>query len=400
MHWRRIHSASRVSRCLARHEVSKCPGADQTGGSMNSVTTALPMTGAGEGSPDQSECDAKEICDSIRHGIISNVIVDQCMRWAPFKSEPVVLLLLGVTAVAAIYGLTTALPAFIAGHSMVSLPAFFFAIVGPASIVVTRVAYWQTVPPYAKTVVSAAASAQVVWPLKVWVRQYSSKTGQVVLGAVLAVGSMLVFAGAAFGQAVDLSIGTIVLIGISAACVSNAIYCALYVPTVCRVYAKGQVAMPWLDPARTPIIRRGSAAFALLSLFEAIIFGITILGFFFAQPWVNSYYSALAAIWLLVGLAIITYSFVVPHYYMSMMIRRARDGNLEALLVEIDKARAESAGSLDAPQRAVALGALYQQLKSGSGTSVDLGALNKFVGTILIPIISFAVAHAPSFLHL
>jgi hypothetical protein len=366
---------------------------------MNSVTTALAPSGVG--SPDQSACDAKEIADSIRQGIVSHVIVDLCLRWAPFKSEPVVLLLLAVIAVAAIYGLTTALPAFIAGQSIVSLPAFCFAVAGPASIVVTRVAYWKTVPPYAETVVSAAASAGVVSELKDWVRHYSSKTWQVALGAVLAVISMIVFAVAAFGQqSVDLPAGIILLIGISAACISNAIYCALYVPTVCQVYAKGQVEMPWLDPARTPIIRRGSGAFALLSLFEAIIFGITMLGFLFAQPWVNSYYSALAVIWLLFGLAIITYSFVVPHYYMSMMIRHARDRNLESLLHDIDEVHAQDSSSFDAPQRAVALGTLYQQLKSGSGTFIDLGALNKFAGTILIPIISFAVAHAPSFVHL
>jgi hypothetical protein len=146
----------------------------------------------------------------------------------------------------------------------------------------------------------------------------------------------------------------------------------------------------WLSPADSPGIKMASLAFAKLSVADAAVVTICIIMMYWFRPWESPIAALISGIWLLLGLAAVSYSFLYPHYHLSKAIKAEKNRQIAGLqgIITSYRKHLENLGEDDF-EKLSELVKLYEQLAAARETAIDMRALRSFLTSLVIPTLSF-----------
>ena len=277
--------------------------------------TELPST---DSSHTDLETDLTKLIERTNVRLLSNIIINGGIRILHLKDTVGASLVVTAVLSVLIY-LSTTLLNRACNHTA---PFFVFPLavascVTAVSLGIVKILHDNILPPNAKSLVSLALDEKGLIALRDWFRSFLSLPRQLVtsffLGGLGVLSSFVI----ARNTAVRFDVGTYVLVFLCVFSVGHGFYCAILIPTLAKAASKERMRLFWLNPADSPGIKMASSCFAKLSVADAIVVTICIVMMYWFKPWESPAAALVSGVWLLVGLAAVSYSFLYPHYYLS-----------------------------------------------------------------------------------
>ena len=108
------------------------------------------------------------------------------------------------------------------------------------------------------------------------------------------------------------------------------------------------------------------------------------------KPWESPTALLISAIWLIIGLLFLTYSFLYPHYYLGKVVKNERTTQL----IKIQKIISEYETRIfkltdDDFKNLREYSVIYKQISKSKESSIDTNAIIGFVSTLIFPTLSF-----------
>ena len=164
-----------------------------------------------------------------------------------------------------------------------------------------------------------------------WLRSYMSLKKQLVVSFVIAVVGTLSIFFMAQTRSIDFKMGSYLLVFLCLVGVGQGAYCAVVIPTLAREISKQRLELFWFKPADSPWINDASAFFTRLSMADALIALLGICGLFLLRPFESTKTAWVAGGWLVIGIAVLSYTFLFPHHYLTQVIRKEKKRQIEHL---------------------------------------------------------------------
>ena len=192
-------------------------------------------------------------------------------------------------------------------------------------------------------------------------------------------------------SAVDIHIGSYVLIFLCGIALGQGGYCAIRTPTLARILRNMPLEMFWLYPADTLWVKKASSVYTRLALANAFFGTSVILGLLWLRPWKSSTTTVIAAIWLLFTWAVVLYSFIYPHFQLGKILLAEKSRQSIALQSSITSLRSTIGPDSEesALKKLNETIKVYEQLESARASAIDVNAVVRLFLSLGVPTISF-----------
>jgi len=176
--------------------------------------------------------------------------------------------------------------------------------------------------------------------------------------------------------------------------IGNGVYWALVTPEFLRrIVASGAIALDPIAPAHTPGLRSLSSLLGTCAVMNAIVFTTMILGFEALTAVDPVVKSAVIAAHILVGGAVVVYSFVLPQLTLARAVWRQKARTQLALISEL---RSQSLASDQGSDRVDRVTEVLRKVRESPSTPIAAAVIWEYVTTAVLPLGTYIVAHRES----
>jgi hypothetical protein len=174
--------------------------------------------------------------------------------------------------------------------------------------------------------------------------------------------------------------------------IGNGGYCALVIPTLTSKASRHRMRLFPYDPASTTALRVAGAGFGQLALANGLVATLVIALIATFRPWSNSTTFQIALGWLLIGWGFAIYSFIFPNFHISRIIIREKRFEIEGLEAVVAPLHSQFA-RLSKPrlEQLQTVVELRDRLFKASNSLIDIAGWRDFVGSLLLPLMSFLI---------
>ena len=189
---------------------------------------------------------------------------------------------------------------------------------------------------------------------------------------------------------IDFKSGSYILVFLCLVGVGQGAYCAVVIPTLAREISKHRLELFWFKPADSPWINDASAFFTKLSMADALIVFLGICGLFLLRPFESTRTAWVASVWLVIGIVVLSYTFLFPHHYLTQVIRREKKRQIKHLqsLITSYEVRIEQLNAAEYNRLLDHIN-LYNCLSGSRDNAIDVEAWLKYVSSLGVPILAF-----------
>jgi hypothetical protein len=223
-----------------------------------------------------------------------------------------------------------------------------------------------------------------------WFQSYLSIKKQTFFSLFFGIGALITVYIVGFISFTKFDVGDYILAFLSAFSISHGGYSALLIPTLSKVISKEGIKMFAMDPANSPGIKIASWGFSLLSLADSFFVTLCIIAMYWLKPWESTKIATISGIWLIIGLLAVMYSFLYPHYYLGMAIKKEKENQLEKIQNTIASYYIKSYSLDEGDFKILAENLkIYDRILSTRESAIDTRALKNFVSSLALPSLSF-----------
>ncbi len=335
----------------------------------------------------------KEI-ETKRESLLSNIVIDGCIRKLSLKPSVWAILVVTGLLTLALFGVTIAisllfnrsLPKLTFSALASFLTAFSFGIIK----FLDHYTFSSGLSDFPRNIVSYATDNETLTNLNAWLRSYMSLKKQLIVSlAVAGVGTLSIFI-ITQARSIDFKVGSYFLLFLCFVGIGQGAYCAVVIPTLARRISKQHFQLFWFRPADSPWINDASAFFTRLSVADAAVVFLVICGLFLLRPFESTETAWVAGVWLVIGIVVLSYTFLFPHHYLTQVIKNEKRRQLEDMqrLIASYEARADQLTPAEYTRLLDHIN-LYNCLSGSRDNSIDVEAWFKYVSSIGIPIVAF-----------
>lgn len=344
------------------------------------------------------------LIESTRTRLLANWIVNSGIRVLHTKDSVGAVLIVSTILSVLIYLVT----ALVGKVSNPSFPLFtplsaLMSFVAGFSFGIVKILHDNILPPNAKNLVSLALDEKGLIAIRDWFQLFLSLPTQLVTSLSLSTLMVLTLIVIERNTSARFGVGGYVLMFFAIFAIGHGAYCAVLIPTLAKAASKERMRLFWLNPADSPGVEMASSAFAKLSMADALVVTLCIVAMYWFRPWESPLAALVSGIWLVIGLAAVSYSFLYPHYYLSKAIRAEKRRQI-ALVQDVITSYRERIEQLseDDFKKLSKLIKLYDRLVSARETAIKMEAFRSFLTSLAIPALSFfgGLINLGSLLHL
>lgn len=332
-----------------------------------------------------------ELVTNPRNPLLANRFVGTIGRLLHLRPAAAGACIVGLLCSGVIYLLVIAIskianpgePIFILSAALASLTAgFAFSVV--------NILYNITIVSNIKTILSWIVDVDGLMALYRWLLRFFSFPLQGFFSLVISILGTLTVWFIVENTTATLEIGSYFVIFVALFTVGHGAYCALTMPTLANVMRRERLALFWLDPAESPIIKLASWAFNQISLGSAVFGAIAISGFYWIRPWESMSAVLVGGAWLVFDLVTISYCFFYPHYNISLVIKAEKKVQLEQLQEAMSWYRAHLDELTEEDFKNLSeLVKLYELVLGARDISINISSLGTYITSLFIPTLSF-----------
>jgi hypothetical protein len=326
--------------------------------------------------------------------LLSNIIINYGIRKLHFKVSTQTIIYVTFILAILLYIITTLLsilfgesaPVFTFAFLASFLTAFSFGVIKYLDHHILSVSF----DAFPKNLVDFALDNKSLAALSNWLRSYLSLEKQLVVSSIIGIlGTASTFY-IAKNRSMNFKFGSYILIFCCFFAIGHGAYCAVIIPTLAKVLSQKRMKMFWLNPADSSWVNDASSFFTKLSMADALIVAFVIGGLYLLKPWESSKTAWVAGIWLVIGIACLSYTFLYPHYYLNKAIKSEKKRQMENLqtIIRTYQTRVEGLNKSEFKDLFERI-KLYDHLSAAKESAVDTQALLRFITSIIVPSLTY-----------
>ncbi len=340
------------------------------------------------------EDEFRQVRDFARENLIANIAINRGIRLLHLDDHSVVAsIVVALCEAALLYAFVVSInrifnptaPIFITLQVLGSLATF-------VALATIKILYDTIVPPHADIFIPLSSSKEDLIVFRDWFLDIFSVPNQFEYAARLSGIGLLIFWIFANNLNVGFEAGSYVLAVVGSFSFSHGVYCGLRMLSITKLAAGRILRLSPLNPSESPEIEVMSWTYTKMALASSFYFSVLLMGMYWVKPWESRIVATISLIILVVGLAALLYSFLYPQYYLSVMIKSAKNKEMsyiQSMIAPLNENLALLTGR--EMNRLSDLSNIYYRLSASRETAVNISALGTFITSLAGPTASYAI---------
>lgn len=332
------------------------------------------------------------VAESTRERLLANIITNRGLKLFHLPDTVGGAMLLAVIA-----GIILYLLCFLVSRifnplaPFVSYSALVGTVIATFSYPIVKLLY-DDIAPNIRKIIPLAANDRALLKVRDWFVWFLDINRQIRIAALVAgLGFATIVLVPSYTSA-RFEVGSYLLVFFTYFGLGQGLYCAIIIPSLVKAASNERWELFWLKPADSPAVTEVKITYMKLTIADSIFCTLGLVGLYWLKPWESPVVTLISALWLLVGLIAVTYSFVYPQYYLRNLILAEKQRQLLHVQGLIDTYRDKlPVLTKEDTERLSHLFFVYDRLLGARESGLDLSVFSRFVASLIFPIISFFV---------
>jgi len=189
---------------------------------------------------------------------------------------------------------------------------------------------------------------------------------------------------------IPIYVSSYVAVAFASFVIGNGIYLVLTIPSLLFPIRNCRFILFPLSPVDSPFIAKSVSAFSKLIFGYALGFSLVLIELIYLNPFSSEATMQIALGTLIFGLFLISYSFLLPNYFLSQIIKNEKtrilkdlQGRIMELYVDPQLLDAKKTNDIKA------ITDVYEKVKASREYPIKFSGFRSYITSLLLPILSF-----------